>query len=45
MIMLGTKTIYGEVVAIGWVGERYYWLVDRHGSVAMIPAIVLEAGE
>jgi hypothetical protein len=26
------------VSAIGWVGERYYWLTLSDGTVAMIPA-------
>lgn len=32
---------YGKVAAVGWVGERYYWLV-KEGCVSMIPAAVLE---
>jgi len=34
---------YGKVVAVGKIeGEEYYWFIDKHGSVAMIPAIVVE---
>ncbi len=45
MMMLGTQTAYGEVVAVGWVGERYYWLRDRHGVVSMMPATAIESTE
>ena len=37
MIKLGTKTEYGILAAVGWVGERYYWFV-KSGVVSMIPA-------
>ena len=40
---LGTMTRWGRVVMVGWVGERYYWMVDKHGSVAMMPADIVEA--
>lgn len=23
-------------------GERYYWFVDKYGSVAMMPAVTVE---
>lgn len=32
----------GKVIAIGWLGERYYWLLQDDGVVAMIPAAVLD---
>jgi len=38
----GTPTKWGRVAAIGWVGERYYWLVARDGAVSMMPASVVE---
>lgn len=42
MIRIGTVIKgHGKVVAIGWVGERYYWLINN-GVVSMIPAVVLE---
>lgn len=41
-LQLGTETQYGTIVAFGWVGERYYWLVDKLG-VQMLPADVVEA--
>ncbi len=38
MLPLGTKTQYGEIAAVGWVGERYYWMVSEGGVTSMIPA-------
>lgn len=36
---------WGGVMAVGTFGtaERCYWLVDKHGSVSIIPADVVEA--
>jgi len=37
---------YGKVVAVGMIeGERYYWFVDKHGTVSMIPAVAVEKPE
>jgi hypothetical protein len=34
---------FGVIGAVGCIqGERYYWLVDKHGSVSMMPADVVE---
>ena len=34
---------YGRVAAVGTTGgERYYWLIDKHGTVSMIPAVEIE---
>ena len=34
---------YGTIEAIGLLGcERYYWMVDKRGDVAMMPASVIE---
>ena len=42
MIPMGFITDeYGEVIAVGWVGERCYWLI-RDGVISMIPASVIE---
>lgn len=43
-IPLGTSIEpYGEVSAVGSIdGERYYWMVDWRGDVAMLPACTLE---
>lgn len=44
MLKLGTKTDYGIVIAIGWVGERYYWMI-KCGVISMIPASMVENEE
>jgi hypothetical protein len=31
------------ISAVGWVGERYYWLTFEEGDVAMVPADQIEA--
>jgi hypothetical protein len=35
---------YGKLVAIGFVGERYYWFI-KNKVVSMIPASVIEEME
>ncbi len=41
-IPLGTKVPpFGEVSAVGWLGERCYWLTKK-GQVSMLPASMLE---
>lgn len=41
---LGTKVPpYGTVQAVQWMsGERYYFLVNKRGDVAMLPACCVE---
>ena len=39
---LGTLTRWGKIGAVGWVGERYYWMVAPDGGVAMMPAATVE---
>lgn len=40
---LGTKTQWGIVEMIGRTGgERYYWMIDKHKCVSMIPAFIVE---
>lgn len=39
---LGTRTNWGIIKAVGWIGERYYWIVDKFGVVSMIPASIVE---
>lgn len=42
-VKIGTKfNHYGEVVAVGYVGERYYWLLSPKGVTSMIPATIIE---
>ena len=34
---------YGKIVAVAWItGERYYFLIAKNKSVAMMPACSLE---
>lgn len=41
---LGTDTRWGKVEMVGWTGgERYYWMLDAGGGVAMIPGFVVHA--
>ena len=40
---LGTETRWGKIKAVGFIGkERYYWIVTKHGGVAMMPACAVE---
>lgn len=41
MMRPGTKTGYGRVVGILWLGERYY-LCLKNGVVSLMPATVIE---
>lgn len=42
---LGTKTQWGKIEMVGITGgERYYWMLDKHGGVSMIPASIVEQG-
>lgn len=42
LLRLGTPTYFGKVVAVGWIGERYYWTLDKWGTISMIPSRLLE---
>lgn len=43
MLDLGSETKWGKAVMVRTIeGERYYWFVDKHGTVAMIPAFMVE---
>jgi hypothetical protein len=48
MLTIGTTVIYNcdywTVQAVGWVGERYYWLTcdDCPREIAMLPASIVE---
>ena len=43
ILPIGTETPYGRIEAIGSLsGERYYWMIDKHKVVSMIPASILE---
>lgn len=40
---LGTMTEWGRISAVGFTGgERYYWITDEDGAVAMMPADFVE---
>jgi hypothetical protein len=42
-VQLGVVIPLGTVKAVGSVGgERYYWILDKHGTVSMMPADVVE---
>jgi len=45
-LMIGTVVRpYGKIAMVGFgptIGERYYWLVDRRGGIAMMPADMIE---
>ena len=43
MLMLGTKTRWGKIAAVENIsGERYYWIIDKCGTVSMLPACIVE---
>ena len=42
IVPIGTMTKFGTIVAVGWVGERYYWCIDKHDVVSMMPAMCIE---
>ena len=43
MLKIGTKTKWGKVAMIRTIEkERYYFMIDKYGGVAMMPADVVE---
>jgi len=42
IVKIGTKTKWGKVVMVGYVGERYYWIIGKDKVVSMMPACVVE---
>ena len=48
-LQLGTKTKFGKVVGIrsesGPLGERYYFLEDKKGTISFMPSSVVEKKE
>ena len=43
MLGIGEETKWGKVIMIGrTLGERYYWMEDKDGGIAMMPADVVE---
>ncbi len=46
MRQIGELTEWGEITAVGITGgERYYWLIDRDGTISMMPASTIESKE
>jgi len=44
IIPIGTKIKpYGVIKMVGWVGERYYWLIDKDNTISMMPASLIES--
>jgi hypothetical protein len=43
-LQLGTVVKpWGKIYAVGSLGgERYYWLIDKHDTVSMMPAMAIE---
>ena len=45
-LALETQTRWGNIKAVGFRdGERFYMMIDKHGSVALMPADVLETDD
>lgn len=42
LLAIGTQTHWGEIVAVQWVGERYYFIMDQLGGVSMMPSDIVE---
>lgn len=43
VLPLGTKTDFGEVAAISFIGgERYYFLIDHEKTVTMLPQVYFD---
>jgi len=46
ILRIGDKTNWGHVGGIALLcGERYYFIVDKHGVVSMMPAVVVEQSQ
>ena len=43
MLRIGSKTRRGDVVAVLWIGERYYSLRQRDGCICLVPAVIVES--
>lgn len=42
MLSIGTKTKWGKIAAILWIGERYYMMI-KNGVVSLMPAKEVES--
>ena len=43
ILPIGTKTQWGIIQGVGFVGERYYWIINKYGVVSMFPATLVES--
>lgn len=42
ILPIGTETNFGKIESVGCIsGERYYWIIDEHGTVSMMPEIAV----
>jgi hypothetical protein len=41
MYQLGTKTKYGKICGVMWIGERYYFVIKK-GVVSLIPETAID---
>ena len=37
-LCIGDKTHWGEIVAVQWVGERYYFIMGSTWGISMMPS-------
>lgn len=41
MLKIGNETIHGKIIAILWIGERYYSF-EKDGCICLVPGVVAE---
>lgn len=41
MLKLGDRTQHGKVIAVLWIGERYYSF-DNYGVICLVPGVIAE---
>ena len=39
---IGDKTKFGTITGITFKKERYYFIEDKHGTISLMPAYVVE---
>ena len=43
ILQLGSDTQWGKIIAVGIIeGERYYWMLDKSGTISMMPDFMVE---
>ena len=45
IVPLGSRTKFGRIASVAWLGERYYFMVSKSGTVSMMPASEVEPPE